>query len=437
MADSSRRYSLDLWLHGVRAAEVRQARGGNVVLQFTDAALETWASTPTVLSVALRVRAERYSNSHTNPWVDGLLPEGGVRAAVETRFEVPAGNTFALLRAIGRECAGAVAFRAAGDDPAPPAPVSTTPDVDVAAALAALREHPLGVGEDVRVTLAGGRRKLVLVRRPDDSWGAPTASTASTHIIKPESSRFPGLVLNEAVCLAAARTLGLTTVDVEVGEFAGEPVLIVSRYDRTIDEAGLVRTVHQEDLCQATGTATHSPGAKYEAGGGPSLGRAAEVLGTAAVDPLRQVEQLFRLTLFNAAIGNADAHGKNLSLLHDEAGRVALAPAYDLASTTQWTDVLAEEGDAARRRTMAMRVNGEASIDAVTLDDFCAEARRWPLADPDEIADELLVDYLDAIEQAADELDAPDELVMRLLGRGAALHGGARAGDGDHLADLD
>jgi serine/threonine-protein kinase HipA len=50
-------------------------------------------------------------------------------------------------------------------------------------------------------------------------------------------------------------------------------------------------------------------------------------------DP-RDVTALLSRTTFNMAVGNADAHAKNFSLLHDaDSPAVRLAPLYDVLST--------------------------------------------------------------------------------------------------------
>ena len=44
--------------------------------------------------------------------------------------------------------------------------------------------------------------------------------------------------------------------------------------------------------------------------------------------------RLLRSTTFNMAVGNADAHAKNFSILHDtDNPAVSLAPLYDVLST--------------------------------------------------------------------------------------------------------
>ena len=87
--------------------------------------------------------------------------------------------------------------------------------------------------------------------------------------------------------------------------------------------------MHQEDGCQATAT---PPGLKYQEQGGPALRDLADVIRDFG-DP-RDVTSLLRRTTFNLAVGNADAHAKNFSILHEPGvPAVALAPLYDVLST--------------------------------------------------------------------------------------------------------
>lgn len=74
---------------------------------------------------------------------------------------------------------------------------------------------------------------------------------------------------------------------------------------------------------------------------------------------------------FNVLIGNADAHGKNLSLLHDPLGTTRLAPLYDTVPTVLWPKL---------RTASAMRVNGKEDLDSITIEDIAAEARQWGYA---------------------------------------------------------
>ena len=110
--------------------------------------------------------------------------------------------------------------------------------------------------------------------------------------------------------LAAA--CGLPVPETELLDVAGLPVLAIKRYDRQDAPAGdIPARVHQEDGCQV---AAMPPALKYEEQGGPALGDFAEVIRNFG-DP-RDVTSLLRRTTFNMAVGNADAHAKNFSVLH-------------------------------------------------------------------------------------------------------------------------
>ena len=111
---------------------------------------------------------------------------------------------------------------------------------------------------------------------------------------------------------------------------------------------------------------------KYERHGGPSWAAIAELLDAWAASPLWMPSTtLVRLVTFTVVTANADAHGKNVALLHPEPGVVALAPAYDTVPTALWPRL---------RTTAAMRVSGIGPMDAITLEHVVAEAASWPHA---------------------------------------------------------
>ena len=81
-----------------------------------------------------------------------------------------------------------------------------------------LPHRPLLAGEQgLRLSLAGAQVKLPVVI-DSTSGGAtrlalPLGDTPSTHIIKPEPLRFPGLAENEAWCMALARRIGMDAAE--------------------------------------------------------------------------------------------------------------------------------------------------------------------------------------------------------------------------------
>jgi serine/threonine-protein kinase HipA len=299
----------------------------------------------------------------------------------------------------------------------PPAPASTLSaeplsDDDLGELVANLRSAPLGVDRSVRLSLAGVQEKLLLTRMPDGAWGRPVGGAPSTHILKPEIERFQNTVENEAFCMRLAKHLGLSVANVETVLVDRRPVLVVERYDRVVDPDGTVHRVHQEDFCQALGLPLDR---KYEQDAGPTLARVAGVLQDVA--GAAASEALLRAVTLNLAIGNCDAHGKNFSLLHAEAGALRLAPLYDLLSTRLYP----------LDETLAMYVDTIQKSDRVTGERIVNEAVEWGMGR--RAAEGTVFDLLDrlpaAISAAAGETagipPALPELVNgrveRLLGK--------------------
>jgi len=74
---------------------------------------------------------------------------------------------------------------------------------------------------------------------------------------------------------------------------------------------------------------------------------------------------------FTIVIGNADAHGKNVGLLHPTPGTVELAPLYDTVPTALWQQL---------RQDAAMTIGGRTRLSTITPGDVVAEAATWPLS---------------------------------------------------------
>lgn len=376
---------LAVWLNDDRVAIIDHDRG-RPRLTYTAEALGRYALGTPLLSLSLPVANRRYPQGVVRAFLDGLLPEGELRAAIARDVGVRPADTYALIRALGRDCAGALVIQPA-DEPAPPSPTTVTAErlgpADLAGLVENLRAAPLGAGGRVRVSLAGVQEKLVLTRMPDGSWGRPVDGTPSTHILKPEIAGYPHTVENEAFCMRLARHLGLDVATVDTTEVAGRRLIVVERYDRVVRDDGSVERIHQEDLCQAIGT---PPEAKYEEDGGPSLRRVADVLqSVAAPDALEKLLQAVTLTV---ALGNGDAHGKNFSLLHHASGELTLSPLYDLMCTLFYGD-----------KRLAMYVDEVQRTDRVISTRIVNEAVRWGM--PRERAVEIVGRLLDRVPPAA------------------------------------
>ena len=109
--------ALAAWLGGTKAALVEQERG-KLRLAYTQDALDRYPLGSPLLSLSLPLTSRRYPQGVVRAFLDGLLPEGDARRAIADEFDVLASDTFGLIRALGRDCAGALVIQP--DDESPP-----------------------------------------------------------------------------------------------------------------------------------------------------------------------------------------------------------------------------------------------------------------------------------------------------------------------------
>jgi len=360
---------LAAWLYGERVADLHYDGVRGIHLTYTPSAIDRYGLNGLALSASMPVRAEGYAPGASAPYLDRLLPEGSARSLLERRFGVPRGDTFHLLEALGRDCAGAVIIVDAADRPGvddvPPQPLS---DEEIAGRLEDLPANPLGVDDRVRLSLAGMQAKLLLTSTDDGRFALPTGDAPSTHIMKPEAADLPGLSANEAWCLTLADRAGLPAASAEVLSFGGHETLVVERYDRQRGPDGALDRIHQEDACQALGTRLPS---KYEQDpGGPTLRSIATLLRRITVDPSTDLDRLAEMVVFTVAIGNADLHGRNVSLLYTSEGP-RLAPVYDAVATIAYDRVSTGLG---------MFVGSARDVMSIGASDVHNELRSWRLS---------------------------------------------------------
>ena len=316
------------------------------------------------LSVSLPLRGEAWVGAVARNWFCNLLPEGPVREAIVERLRIAHDDDFALLAAIGGECAGAVSVRV--PDGPPQAADDGETDLET---LLFLQGDDGGegrlalAGTPLRLSLAGAQDKLAVVVEADGRLRLPRRGEPSSHILKPDSRRFPGLRDAEALGLALAGKVGLEAASARLVGVAGQPALLLERYDRARPADGTLHRLHQEDFCQALG---YPDRLKYEANGGPGLAACSALIRQLALGP-RAVQGLLDWVVFNALIGNADAHAKNLSLLCDRNGKRSIAPMYDLVPTVYLPESLVE-------RAPALRIGHATRIDHIGTADWAAFA---------------------------------------------------------------
>jgi serine/threonine-protein kinase HipA len=350
-------HELDVWLFADRVGSLSLVQGRLSFCYATD-----WLAQPkaVALSMSLPLQAAPFDDHKSRPFFAGLLPEGQLRRLVARQLQVSGQNDFALLDHIGGECAGAVTFLAQGQTL--PAAAGTEDvrwlrDEEVVAILDELPRRPMLAGQDgLRLSLAGAQDKLPVVF-DGLRIGLPRNGTPSSHILKPPIHAVEDSVINEGFCMTLAEAMQLRPAKSKIHGVLNRPFLLVERYDRIKDAQGHSLRLHQEDFCQILGVV---PEMKYQNEGGPDLAQCFEVVRRATRPSAPQVLRLLDGVVFNALIGNHDAHAKNFSLMYSGNAPV-LAPFYDLLSTAVYPTLTPK---------MAMKIGSKYKFSEV-------QARHW------------------------------------------------------------
>lgn len=373
-------------------------------LRFTYAADWVTRNDASPLSKMLPLTTEPFEGNHARPFFAGILPEQEPRSRIAEILGISVENDFELLRRIGGECAGAVSLLPEGQKPSvADHDVRPLNEDELIAIVQALPRRPLLADDrELRLSLAGAQDKLPVVI-DGDTIGLPLGNTPSTHIIKPEPNRFPGLVANEYFCMNLARRAGLNVAGVTAHLAGKKPCIIVSRYDRIPGPGGIeTKRLHQEDFCQALG---QPPERKYQQEGGPTIRDCVALLREWSTTPALDILAFVDALIFNNLIGNADAHGKNYAMLYDRGTR-RMAPLYDLVSTIAWPGL---------SKLPAMSLGGQSSINDLNQNHFKRMAEETSLGWPSvrERVHEVAKRVLAATEDI-DGISASDEMAGRM-----------------------
>ncbi len=342
---------LTVWWDGVRVGALELNQYGEPEFSYA----ESWLAQadPRPVSTSLPLSSEPFDRRATLPFFEGLLPEASQRTAVAQVLGMSERNEFRLLQALGGEVAGALEIWP--DDTPPPSGVKAAPnpplsDEALAALIKRLPTRPMLAGGDagLRLSLAGAQAKLPVVL-VDGKVALPTAGQPTTHILKPEITRFDGTAENEALCMTLAHKIDLDVALVQYRAIKETRFVLIERYDRVRAKDGTIERLHQEDFCQALGLTSAK---KYAADGGPVFRDCFDLVRRATTRPATETLKLLDAAIFNTIIGNADAHAKNFSLLF-KPGSTELAPLYDLLSTVAYPDLSQRYAmKVAKRRTL-------------------------------------------------------------------------------------
>ena len=335
--------ALDIYLLKEHVGRLTLDDKRRFLFQYEKAWIEREHALP--LSLSLPLQDAAFEDDAARAFFANLLPESELRKMISRQLHVSEGNDFALLEAVGGECAGAVSLLPEGELWSDEGEYKPLTDDALNQLVREMPQKPMLVAEgDIRLSLAGAQNKLPVFY----DMGVVSLTKGyvpSSHILKPPMEHFSNTVENEIFCMQLAKKMGLNVPEVTLLQ-TEKPLYLIERYDRTRNAEGELVRLHQEDFCQSLGVAVDM---KYENEGGPSLQKCFQLIRDYSVNPIADVKALLEWTIFNYLIGNADAHGKNISMLFIKEGP-QLAPFYDLLSTAIYPNLSSK---------IAMKIGGE------------------------------------------------------------------------------
>lgn len=297
--------------------------------------LTNGAATP--LSPDIPLSDQKFHGEQVTSFFENLLPEGDVLNFISKAVHISPNNIFGLLERFGGDTAGAFSLLPEGMCPSDePHYLPVTPHA-ILQWFDRSRGIPLDItGEQARMSLSGAQDKMTVFIDSNGAISIPLGAAPSSHIIKPSISHrldVPNTAINEAMIMMLAREAKLDAAEVRYAPELG--AVIVTRYDREIGQNGLLRRLHQNDLCQVLGILSSK---KYESEGGPSLKACFKAVLERSAQPAIDKKRLIEWVVFNVLTGNMDGHAKNLSLM--AIGEITrLAPFYDMVCTAVYPNL--------------------------------------------------------------------------------------------------
>lgn len=336
---TARPAALGVWMNG-RLAGHWWLQAGEHRFQYQDDWIASDTGRRLSLSLPFLPGNAPHRGAVVQHYFDNLLPDSDdIRRRLRERFAAASLQAFDLLAAIGRDCVGAVQLLPAGSTPEGFDRIQATPldeaGIERAIDTAVTPGRVLGQTdtEGFRISIAGAQEKTALLHL-DGQWLAPLGATPTTHILKLPLGLVGNMradmqdsVENEGLCARVLAAFGLPVAHCDIGRFGRRKVLVVQRFDRSIQDHWIAR-LPQEDFCQALGVAAVR---KYEADGGPGMREILRVLdgsSNAAADKRAFVKAQMLFWMLAAT----DGHAKNFSIFLERGGGYRLTPFYDVLS---------------------------------------------------------------------------------------------------------
>ena len=353
---------------------------------------------------------KKHIDDSTNRFVqwffDNLLPEENARLIISKDTKIDKEDAFGLLELYGSESAGALTLLKSdaklSDASVEPLPKSTLSD-----RIKHLATTPLSKGAKKKMSLAGAQQKIAIIYDKGELL-EPIGAMASSHILKPQHEHpdeYWATVCNEWFVMTLAGKVGLPTPSVYI-ENVPEPVFIVERFDRDGSYPGQTRK-HIIDACQLKGLYS---GAKYRLSNVMTISELLNLVDERALTRIR----LFRWVLFNALIGNGDAHLKNLSFYVGATG-FSLTEHYDLLSTIIYEGKSALDSELSQQIGNAKFFSQLTQSDLIIFGDEIGLPKKLVINEINKLTKKIINEFnalYDVVEKLPDSINKPGDLKM-------------------------
>lgn len=185
----------------------------------------------------------------------------------------------------------------------------------------------------LRAGISGVQPKVLVPEQQETGFPRVTSKTSDL-IIKSGRDEFPGLAINEFLCMSIAKEAGIPVPQFYLSDNA--KLFVMRRFDRDAQ----LNPIGFEDMAALMGLSADQKYSKSYA----AIAKAVRVF-CPAIHLRPSLDQLFDSVALSCIVGNGDAHLKNFGLLYSEPTQrdARLAPAYDIVNTTAYIpeDVLA------------------------------------------------------------------------------------------------
>jgi len=341
---------LEIRLNEVLVGQITLMSADTSVFSLSDSYIED-ENRPTV-SISFRssfgrlITEYKPTKMQLHPFFSNLLPEGHMRKYLADKLGVNPKREFLLLSGLRDDLPGAIRIK-------PDDAVQIPSDGDD-------EPHSQDFTDALHFSLAGIQLKMSAVKEASGGLTIPAQGVGGSWIIKLPSSKHDNVPEVEFAMLQLASYTGLDVPEINLiptasignlPEDLDDPTgltLAIKRFDRTNEG----ERIHMEDFAQVFKL---YPADKYKK---TSYGGIAYVI-FSEVDELALVEYIRRL-VFSVAIGNADMHLKNWTLLYSDPRKPSLSPAYDFVPTIAYMP----------GRNLAFKIGEEKNLDRITFEQF-------------------------------------------------------------------